>query len=457
MDVPERPHLLLTKKPPPWPILLFLFLTLFLLFLHPSSTPNPNPNPNPNLNLNPNPNSITCAGFYRPRGPPRKAVGSIVDFGGVGDGATSQLNVPRGAWLTGSFNLTSNFTLFLEKGAVIFGSQDPEEWPLIEPLPSYGRGRERLGARHVSLIHGNGLTDVVITGNNGSIDGQGRMWWELWWNKTLNNTRGHLVELVNSTNILISNITLLNSPFWTIHPVYCSNVVIRNLTILAPLNSPNTDGIDPDSSSQVCIEDCYIESGDDLVAVKSGWDQYGMAVARPSTDIIIQRISGTTPTCSGVGFGSEMSGGISNILVNDLRVWNSASAVRFKTDKGRGGYVTNVTITNVAMENVKIPVRFSRGSNDHPDENYDPNALPRISNLYVGNVVGSNIARSPVLEGIKGTIYEGLCFRNVSFEGVNMKKKWQCEFVRGEAYDVSPMPCEQLLSNGSSSSSCRNK
>nr|CAD1838789.1 unnamed protein product [Ananas comosus var. bracteatus] len=159
MDVPERPHLLLTKKPPPWPILLFLFLTLFLLFLHPSSTPNPNPNPN--LNLNPNPNSITCAGFYRPRGPPRKAVGSIVDFGGVGDGATSnthafrdavarlgaaagdggsQLNVPRGAWLTGSFNLTSNFTLFLEKGAVIFGSQDPEEWPLIEPLPSYAEG-----------------------------------------------------------------------------------------------------------------------------------------------------------------------------------------------------------------------------------------------------------------------------------------------------------------------------
>ena len=125
-----------------------------------------------------------------------------------------------------------------------------------------------------------------ISGNNGTIDGQGEMWWEMWWNRTLNYTRGHLVELANSTNILISNITLRNSPFWTVHPVYSrsvyhvvstfflhfltenassfftllkpsteqenfffflfiSNVVIKGLTILAPLNAPNTDGIDP--------------------------------------------------------------------------------------------------------------------------------------------------------------------------------------------------------------------
>jgi polygalacturonase len=135
--------------------------------------------------------------------------------------------------------------------------QDPDEWPLIAPLPSYGRGRERLGPRHISLIHGEGLDDVVITGtnynvstftesfmessggihflscehsfrllgNNGTIDGQGRMWWELWWNRTLNHTRGHLIELVNSTNILFSNVTLRNSPFWTVHPVYCRSVL----------------------------------------------------------------------------------------------------------------------------------------------------------------------------------------------------------------------------------------
>ncbi|GAY66117.1 hypothetical protein CUMW_246200 [Citrus unshiu] len=128
---------------------------------------------------------VTCAAGllgdqYLPK---RKVVMSIKDFG-VGDGTTStteafrkavryvqgfgdkggtQLNVPEGLWLTGSFNLTSNFTLFLQKGAVILGSQDMDEWPIIDPLPSYGRGRERLGGRHISLIHVDHLTNVVIT------------------------------------------------------------------------------------------------------------------------------------------------------------------------------------------------------------------------------------------------------------------------------------------------------
>jgi len=329
--------------------------------------------------------------------------------------------------------------------------QDPEEWPLIAPLPSYGRGRERLGPRHISLIHGEGLNDVVVTGNNGTIDGQGEMWWEMWWNRTLNYTRGHLVELANSTNILISNITLRNSPFWTVHPVYSSNVVIKGLTILAPLNAPNTDGIDPDSSSEVCIEDCYIESRDDLVAVKSGWDQYGISVGKPSTNIVIQRVSGTTPTCSGVGFGSEMSGGISNVLVRDLHVWNSAQAVRLKTDVGRGGYITNITITKVTMEKVKVPIRFSRGADDHSDDNYDRTALPRISNVLISGIVGVDLQRAPMLEAVAGAVYEGICFRNVSLRGIRRQGRWHCESVYGEAHGVFPAPCEELRENRSSS------
>ncbi|KAI6699850.1 hypothetical protein NL676_014174 [Syzygium grande] len=412
----------------------------------------------------------SCAGFFRGSPPAREVVMSLRDFGGVGDGGRpetetfrravrhmrrfggaggSQLNVPKGTWVTGSFNLTSNFTLFLEEGALILGSQDPNDWPIIEPLPSYGRGRERLGGRHISLIHGNGLTDVVITGNNGTIDGQGRMWWELWWNRTLEHTRGHLVELVNSHNILISNLTFRNSPFWTIHPVYCSNVVIKDMTILAPLNAPNTDGIDPDSCSKVCIEDCYIESGDDLVAVKSGWDQYGIATAHPSSDIIVRRVSGTTPTCSGVGIGSEMSGGILNVTIEDLHVWDSAAGIRIKTDIGRGGYIANISISNVMMERVKIPIRFSRGSNDHPDEGWDSKAIPRVKGVFISNVVSVNSTKGPVLDGMKVSPFEEICMRNISLIGLPPSAKWHCEFLSGFADDVSLVPCPELQDNSS--------
>ncbi|KAK6150737.1 hypothetical protein DH2020_015669 [Rehmannia glutinosa] len=413
----------------------------------------------------------SCSGIFE--APlPRRVAKSIAEFGGVGDGRTSntaafrraveymdrfrgrggaQLNVPRGRWLTGSFNLTSDFTLFLEDGAVILGSQEADEWPIIEPLPSYGRGRERQGGRHISLIHGNSLTNVVITGHNGTIDGQGKMWWDLWWNKTLKHTRGHLVELINSHNILISNLTFLNSPFWTIHPVYCSNVVIRDMTILAPLNAPNTDGIDPDSSTNVCIEDCYIESGDDLVAVKSGWDQYGINMAKPSVNITIRRISGTTPTCSGIGIGSEMSGGIRDVLVEDLYVRDSAAGVRIKTDKGRGGYITNITIRNIMMERVKVPIRFSRGANDHPDEKWDPKALPKVRGISISNVISLGSRKAPLLGGIEGAPFEDICMKNVSLFGLSSSVRWNCEFVSGFSDGVSPMPCLELQKNGSSS------
>ncbi|KAK2985880.1 hypothetical protein RJ640_008704 [Escallonia rubra] len=270
---------------------------------------------------------------------------------------------------------------------------DLKDWPIIQPLPSYGRGRERLGGRHISLIHGDALTNVVITGQNGTIDGQGKMWWELWWNRTLEHTRGHLLELMNSHNILISNLTFLNSPFWTLHPIYCSNVVIKDMTVLAPLNAPNTDGIDPDSSINVCIEDCYIESGDDLVAIKSGWDQYGITMGRPSSNIIIRRVSGTTPTCSGVGIGSEMSGGISNVIVEDLHVRDSAAGIRIKTDEGRGGYIANITACNITMERVKVPIRFSRGANDHPDEGWDPKAVPKLSRKFAAYQLAKNFTK----------------------------------------------------------------
>lgn len=467
-DYPILNKLIAAVKKPSWafPLLLFTLVVILSLQITTNESGFPErPVSDPGIAFELF-GSDTCDGSL----PAREFKASIVEFGGVGDGVTSntaafsaamkkmrsfegkggaQLNVPKGRWVTGSFNLTSNFTLFLEEGAVIMGSEDPKEWPIIEPLPSYGRGRERLGGRHISLIHGDGLTNVVITGKNGTIDARGKMWWALWWNRTLEHTRGHLLEIMNSRNILISNLTLRNSPFWTIHPVYCSNVVIKDMTILAPLNAPNTDGIDPDSCTNVCIEDCYIESGDDLVAVKSGWDQYGISMARPSSNIIIRRVSGTTPTCSGVGIGSEMSGGISNIRVENVHIWNSAAGIRIKTDKGRGGYIENITITNVVMDRVKVPLRFSRGANDHPDDGWDRKALPRINRILITNVVSFGSRKAPMLLGIEGAPFGGICMRNVTLLGLPPTVKWNCEHISGSVNGVSPSPCPLLQRDAS--------
>ncbi|KAI7753854.1 hypothetical protein M8C21_032008 [Ambrosia artemisiifolia] len=251
MDVNDHPiinKLISTIKKPSWTFPLLLF-TLFLILSLQLTNSQPGLLTRPVSDVGIRFGSGLCDGSGWV--PERALKMSIVEFGGVGDGVTSntaafraavrrmegveggaQLNVPRGTWVTGSFNVTSYFTLFLEDGAVILGSQDPEEWPIIKPLPSYGGGRERLGGRHMSLIHGDGLENVVITGQNGTIDGRGKMWsdkmwWDLdlWWNRTLEHTfpttRGHLVEIMNSYDILISNLTFRNSPFWTIRPVYC--------------------------------------------------------------------------------------------------------------------------------------------------------------------------------------------------------------------------------------------
>lgn len=194
----------------------------------------------------------------------------------------------------------------------------------------------------------------------------------------------------------------------------------------------------------MCIEDCYIESGDDLIAVKSGWDHYGIKMARPSSNIIVRRVSGTTPTCSGVGIGSEMSGGISNVTIEDLHVWNSAAGVRIKSDKGRGGYIENVTISNIRMERVKTPIKFSRGANDHPDKGWDPKAVPKVKGIFISNVVSLNSTKAPVLKGVEGASYEGICLKNVTVLGLVASAEWQCEFVSGFANDVFPAPCPQL-------------
>ncbi|BAT88769.1 hypothetical protein LR48_Vigan09g080500 [Vigna angularis] len=392
---------------------------------------------------------------------------SITDFGGVGDGRTlntkafreavyriehlrrpggTVLYVPRGVYLTESFNLTSHMTLFLAAGAVIKATQETGHWPLIAPLPSYGRGRELPGARYISFLHGDGLTDVVITGENGTIDGQGDVWWNMWRKKTLKYTRPHLVEFINSQDILISDVIFKNSPFWNIHPVYCNNVVVRYVTILAPPDSPNTDGIDPDSSSNVCIEDSYISTGDDLVAVKSGWDEYGIAYGRPSSGITIRRLTGSSPF-AGIAVGSETSGGVENVLAEHINLFNMGVGIHIKTTKGRGGFIKNITVAHVYVENARQGIKISGGVGGHPDDKYNPNALPVVKGITIRNVWGVKVKQAGLINGLKSSPFTDVCLSVINFHGMKGPRappNWQCSDVSGSAYQVNPWPCSQL-------------
>ncbi|KAL3653558.1 hypothetical protein CASFOL_003239 [Castilleja foliolosa] len=391
----------------------------------------------------------------------RRYSSSLTDFGGKGDGKTSNtaafktaianlsklasnggalLFVPPGKWLTGSFNLASHFTLYIHQDAVLLASQEESDYPVIDPLPSYGKGRDG-GKRYASLITGTNLTDVVITGGNGTIDGQGEIWWKKFKSHQLNNTRPYLIEILFSNQV------------W--------DVIIEHLTIIAPVTVPNTDGINPDSCTNTRIRDSYIVSGDDCIAVKSGWDQYGIQFGIPTQNLSITRLTCISPDSAVIALGSEMSGGIQNVRAENIYALNSQSGVRIKTAIGRGGFVKDIYVKNMNFDTIKYMFWATGAYGSHPDPGFDPKALPTIKNINFRDVVAKNVTYVGDLSGIKGDPFTGICISNVTaevaekkytsvyYEFVEKKKTkpklpWNCTDISGVSSRVSPKACELL-------------
>ncbi|ESQ45651.1 hypothetical protein EUTSA_v10011050mg [Eutrema salsugineum] len=399
----------------------------------------------------------------------RKHSALLTDFGGVGDGKTSntkaftnaisklsqmasdggaQLVVPPGKWLTGSFNLTSHFTLFIQQGATILASQDESEWPVIGPLPSYGKGRDGTGTgRFNSLISGSNLTDVVITGNNGTINGQGQYWWDKFKKKQFNVTRPYLIELLFSKNIQISNITLIDSPSWNIHPVYCNNVIVKSVTVLAPVTVPNTDGINPvrflhkhtDRGLLHSLRRRLHRREKRLGPIRN---QFGM----PTKHLSIRRLTCISPKSAGVALGSEMSGGIKDVRIEDVTLINTESAIRVKTAAGRGAYVKDIFARRFTMKTMKYVFWMNGNYDSHPDEGYDPKALPEVSNINFRDMTAENVTMSASLDGIEKDPFTGVCISNVTIDLSAKPKKlqWNCTNVAGVTSRVKPEPCSLL-------------
>jgi polygalacturonase len=225
---------------------------------------------------------------------------NVNEFGAIGDGETCTTErlqsaidacgqagggtvvVPAGGYVTGTLWMRSNVTLHLDAGATLLGSRRPDDFPI------WASNWEGPGVKpgRAALVCGEGLENVAITGR-GTIDGRGQMWWDSQRSAPGKLRRPVLVRLVASRKVRFEGVTLRDAPMWTLSPLACDDVVVRGVTILSPADSPNTDGINPDSCRNVRISDCAIDVGDDCITIKSGKEDDGRREVRACEDVTV--------------------------------------------------------------------------------------------------------------------------------------------------------------------------
>ncbi|WP_046175546.1 glycoside hydrolase family 28 protein [Domibacillus indicus] len=289
---------------------------------------------------------------------------NIQSFGAKGDGQTlnteaiaraveacaqaggGTVYVPAGRFLTGAIILKSNVTLYLEAGAVLLFSTSPDDYPVVHSRWE-GVNREV----YASCIYGEDLENVSVKGE-GTLNGNGAFWWELFSKKENKYPRPKLVSFDRCRRVLISGVKMVDSPSWTVNPIRCEDVTVHNISILNPSNSPNTDGIDPESCRNVRISDCHIDVGDDCIAVKSGTEDSPERV--PCENITITNCT-MIHGHGGVVLGSEMSGDIRNVTVSNCVFEGTDRGIRLKSRRGRGGAVEDIRVNNIIMKNVICP------------------------------------------------------------------------------------------------------
>lgn len=256
--------------------------------------------------------------------------------------------VPAGQYLVGSITLRSHIELRLSPGSLLKFSTDPADYPVVD---SRWEGVRR--EVYASCIYGADLENVSITGG-GTLDGCGQPWWKRHRGapEDLDYPRPKLIGLDRCRRVTLRDLNLRNSPSWTVNPVLCSDVTIDNLSILNPADSPNTDGINPESCSGVRIVNCHIDVGDDCIAIKSGTEDTEERV--PCENISISNCT-MLHGHGAVVLGSEMSGDIRNVVIQNCIFKQTDRGIRFKSRRGRGGIVEDVRVSSIVMEDVICP------------------------------------------------------------------------------------------------------
>jgi polygalacturonase len=319
-----------------------------------------------------------------------------------------------GTFVSGPIELKSGVTLRVSKGTTLLGSPDHADYPKKVEFRAPG---------YEALITATDADSVGIDGG-GVIDGNGKSWWDsVRGTKDAgvlgsDNSRPRGVVFDHSKHIRIEGVTIQNSPYWQVVPYYSNDVLIQNVRILADPHSPNTDAIDPFSSSNVTIDHVFADVGDDNIAIKSGM------INSPGPDAPSKNI--TIRDCDfehghGVSIGSEIAGGAQNVLVERVHFKGTAQGIRIKANRDRGADVSKIVFRDITMEDVKTSILISE---------YYPKALPEgevaaepigrltpfFHDITIENVKSVNSGWAGVVIGLPESPVKNVVMKNVDIQ-----------------------------------------
>jgi polygalacturonase len=340
------------------------------------------------------------------------AIQAAIDACEQHGGGTVRLSA--GTWLSAPIVLKSNITLELDKGATLLGTSDHQDYPAKTEFRAPGRQ---------SLVSATNATNVSITGE-GVIDGAGESWWQearAFGDHGVmgsDHTRPRLVVFDHCRHVLVEGVTIQNSPMWQLVPYYSDDVTIRNIKVLAPQHSPNTDAIDPFSSSHVLIDHVYADVGDDDVAIKSG-KANSQGPDDPSRDITITDC--TFLHGHGLSVGSEIAGGARNIRAERIHFDGTDNGIRIKANRDRGNDVSSLTFRDIDMKNVKNAIIISEYYPKILPPDPDPaqpvtRLTPHFHDITLENVTATDIVSAGAIAGLPEAPIRGLILKNVKIE-----------------------------------------